>query len=681
MLIFNRKKEKKVFKINKKINIFSKYGIVHRKTRGMSFERVKFVYLDCVCAFDIETTRLSNNNSVMYSWQFSINSEYVIVGRTWQEYEEFLEYINFCLSVKTRLIVLVHNLAYEFQFLKGIFKFNSDDVFCLDSRKPLRALYKKIEYRCSYLHSNMSLKEYLKRFNAEFLKIDGDLFDYSKKRFSNTRLTELEYNYIINDVLDLPNAYRKEMLLDNDDVYTVPLTFTGYVRRDIKEEMKKLDRSYINKQLNSLEVIELLQECFRGGNTHANRFYSDEILEDVKSFDKSSSYPSVILYKKYPVTRFEESKDLSIENFMRLIYFKNMAVIVRVALLNVKLKNDKTGCPYLAKAKCHHIKEGVFDNGRILKCSECSTALTDVDFKIINNMYDFSMIIEKIFIAKKDYLPQVLRSKVLEYYRKKTELKNVRGKEHEYFRSKQKINSIYGMCVQNVLKDVIIFNGLDYSIKEDLTKEELLKRNNRKAFLNYAWGVYVTAYAREELQKAIDFVGNDFVYTDTDSVKFKGVHDFSILNREILKDCEKFNAIAYDVEKNAHYLGIFELDGVYKKFKTLGAKKYAYIDENDKLHITVSGVNKKIAPIELKNDIKNFKKGFIFHKAGGTTSYYNDIEYGKSILYTYKRKKLFIISNVCITDSTYKLDITEEYEKILSDEKYWLKMFDINNIL
>lgn len=42
-----------------------------------------------------------------------------------------------------------------------------------------------------------------------------------------------------------------------------------------------------------------------------------------------------------------------------------------------------------------------------------------------------------------------------------------------------------------------------------------------------------------------------------------------------------------------HRLGIFDDDGQYKKFKTLGAKKYCYVNNDDELHMTVSGVRKK----------------------------------------------------------------------------------------
>ena len=49
-------------------------------------------YADCICAFDIETTRLKElEQSYMYVWQFCIDypdgSDIVIIGRTWREFK------------------------------------------------------------------------------------------------------------------------------------------------------------------------------------------------------------------------------------------------------------------------------------------------------------------------------------------------------------------------------------------------------------------------------------------------------------------------------------------------------------------------------------------------------------------------------------------------------------------
>lgn len=67
---------------------------------------------------------------------------------------------------------------------------------------------------------------------------------------------------------------------------------------------------------------------------------------------------------------------------------------------------------------------------------------------------------------------------------------------------KAKFNSIYGMCVTNNIRDEVIFdNNLGWDEKE-LTNEKIiaeLENEYKRPFLSYAYGIYVTAYARRNL--------------------------------------------------------------------------------------------------------------------------------------------------------------------------------------
>ena len=163
-----------------------------------------------------------------------------------------------------------------------------------------------------------------------------------------------------------------------------------------------------------------------------------------------------------------------------------------------------------------------------------------------------------------------------------------------------------------------------------------------------------------ELEKGLHAIPyEDFIYCDTDSIKCIGEHQeaFKRLNEQYINE----DRSALDPAGRRHYLGIFEYEGEYKTFKTLGAKKYAYEDEKG-LHVTISGVNKKLGAQEL-GSIENFKPGFIFRKAGGTESRYNDDPEIKEV--TIQGHKLKITSNVAIIPSTYHLGITAEYSQLL----------------
>ena len=62
------------------------------------------------------------------------------------------------------------------------------------------------EFRCSYLHSNMSLEVFLEKMGVEDLKQSGEEFDYSKIRYPWTPLSDQEMKYIVNDVKGLVEA-------------------------------------------------------------------------------------------------------------------------------------------------------------------------------------------------------------------------------------------------------------------------------------------------------------------------------------------------------------------------------------------------------------------------------------------------------------------------------------------
>ena len=286
-----------------KYDHFVNYDLVE-KSRGNQGGAGRKRYIDLIAAFDIEVTNVPEiEQAFMYIWQVSINAEVLIIGRTWNEFLLFLSKICDHLKENEYIIFFVHNLSYEFQFLRGVYDFDETEVMCIRSRKILKCeMLHHIEFRCSYLHSNMSLKEFCKKMNAKHGKLAGDL-DYSVYRDSNTVLTDQELAYCYNDVLGLCEAIQYEMQQDGDTLHTIPLTSTGYVRRDIKEVMLPMAHSIIQPILYDIKVYKLLRLAFRGGNTHANRYFAKYIIENVKSADRSSSYPDVQINCKYPMSK------------------------------------------------------------------------------------------------------------------------------------------------------------------------------------------------------------------------------------------------------------------------------------------------------------------------------------------------------------------------------------------
>ena len=673
-------------------------------------------YINIISGFDIETTRLENDNAIMYIWQwsfFDLDTEAHIVtiyGRTWDEYRETCNKIAAYVGTVKKdnpcyMVRLVHNLSYEYQFLSGIYDYTDKDVFALDRRKVARAdSYGCIEDRCTFIHSNQSLDKYAKTWGAVHQKLSGITFDYTKTRYPWTPMSNEELAYCEHDVLSVCESYINEMKHYNDTVYSVPLTATGYVRRDAKTAWGQLPYSARREWVvPDLETYTELRDAFRGGNTHANRYAVNPddlppmIHYNVLSCDKSSCYPEQMCNRPMPLGKWTKRAGLFKESEIWKYRKYNRACLFRARFENIRLKNRFWGCPYISKDKCYNLRKmtarqiekkrdtGEFicwlDNGRILEASRIDICLTDIDLEIIKSEYEWDeLLIFDLKVCRYQKLPKPFVDLIHLYYTRKTELKGVEGKERDYAESKAKINSLYGMCAQKTVHDTIVYmDSENPSLEEplfdtaDADAEAQIQGAIRNGFLPYSVGVWVTAWARYSLEKAIKLIhdtpGALFLYADTDSVKYTGNVDFSALNAEILAASKESGSFATDRKGHTHYMGVFEQDGQYKRFATMGAKKYIYEDEKG-VHVTVAGLVKysegvEISALELqeKGGFSAFRGGTTFIKAGGLEALYNDSKDNGTI--TIDGHTLKITRNVCLCPSTYTLGETDEYSKIL----------------
>lgn len=217
-------------------------GILHTfpvLTRKRTKHGKKPDLLDCVCAFDIESTNIDSiEQAVMYIWQFQIDQELTVFGRTWKEFEDLIHKLIKALPEGCNLVVYVHNLSYEFCWLKGIYEFRPEEVFAVQRRKVLRAdMYDRIEFRCSYKLSNMNLADFTKRYQVKHQKLQD--YDYRIPLYPWSPMTVEQLRYCQNDVLGLVEAVRRLLIWEGDNLITVPLTSTGFVRRECKKIMRE----------------------------------------------------------------------------------------------------------------------------------------------------------------------------------------------------------------------------------------------------------------------------------------------------------------------------------------------------------------------------------------------------------------------------------------------------------
>lgn len=518
----------------------------------------------------------------MYIWMFSIN-DVVYYGRTWEEFDEFLFKLN-SYNVNKK-IVFVHNLSFEFQYLKSVF--NLTNVLARKKHKVMKCDLEKynIEFRCSYMMSNCALKFLPKIFNLSVEKKVGDL-DYTKMRTAVTKLTEKELGYCEYDCLVVYYYIMRE-LETYERVDKIPLTSTGHVRRELKELVAK-DWDYkrqVKKSINvNPHIYNLLTRAFAGGYTHSNWIYTDEILRNIDSWDFTSSYPYILVSHKFPSTEFQECH-ITTEKQM----LKNFAYILIVEFENIKSKYYNN---FISSSKCDEIINGNFDNGRVMSADKLTITITDVDFYFILQSHEFTKYtIKESYFSRYDYLPKQFIEFVLEKYVNKTKYKNVEGKEVEYAKEKNKFNSLYGMSVTNMIHDEVLYDSVNDWYERALENKEIVEKlaeEKKKSFLSFGYGVWVTAFARSNLLKNVIKLDEYVVYCDTDSMKLKEGYDKKVIDdyndfvirklhfvsEKLQIDFDKF--APYDIKGEKRILGVFDNDGNYDEFITQGAKKYAY---------------------------------------------------------------------------------------------------------
>lgn len=395
-------------------------------------------YADVIATFDIETTNLDDiKQSVLWHWQVCIDG-FILVGRTWEEFKEALVKIDQSLPKGLTFVFMVHNLSFEWQFLRGIYDFSPEEVFCLTGRKIAKcSMGDRFEFRCSYILTNYSLRQFLESMEVEHQKTE---LDYSKTRFSWTPIDSETLRYCVVDVLGLYEALRKFYKLNKVNTASCPLTSTSFVRKDFKREMRKGGFiPLVQECAPSYDVYLMIRRAFRGGNTHANRIYTGKILEGITSYDRASSYPDTLVNFPYPIKPFvldrvTDIKDL-LEGFPYLLY---------IDFENVRLKDPFYGCPYLSIHKLYNLQGAINDNGRLIQARRFQTTVTSVDLRIMEFQYQWDRAtIIKAYRSEYGLLPEAVKKVTMDYYKKKTEWKGVDGYEIEYGRAKARLNSIY----------------------------------------------------------------------------------------------------------------------------------------------------------------------------------------------------------------------------------------------
>ena len=671
---------------------------------------VKYYY-NIECGFDIETSSVTLDGdkkfAFMYEWTFGISDkEHICYGRTWEEFLEFCQFLQDELGLDENniLVVYIHNMGYEFQFMRKYF--NWLNVFAVDDRKPIRALSSfGIEFRDSYILSGYSLAKLADNLvSHKIKKLAGDL-DYKLCRLPDTPLSQKELAYCNNDV-EIILYYINEQIKQYDNITKIPMTNTGRVRKFVRDKCYHTSKTHKNdsrgKNQRYKELMEelvltkdeytMLKRCFMGGFTHASMLHSGELLENVSSIDFTSSYPAVMLSEKFPMSKpkHENLKEISFTDLLADSE-KGLMFDVRFNNLHSKLTHET----YLSESKCWGLEKPIINNGRVFSADVAITTMTDIDFRIMQKCYSWDSVqVSNCYSFYMTYLPRPIILAICELYGNKTTLKGVKGKEVEYLVSKGMLNSVYGMCVTDIVRNTIEYTDSWHitPFTEDDIIEQVEKYNSsRNRFLYYPWGVWVTAYARRNLWTGILNIGDDYVYSDTDSIKMLNYEnhlpyinwynqmienklkamckarniDFALMKPKTIKGVEKL-------------IGVWDYEGTYTHFKTLGAKRYLVRHDDGSMEITVAGLSKQRGVEYLLEICDNdYSKVFdMFNddlfipasETGKNTHTYIDDEMTAEVTdYKGYSATVTALSGVHLSECEFTLSISSQYSKFLEN--------------
>lgn len=561
--------------------------------------------------------------SCVYIWMFGVEDT-IYYGREWNEFPEFLAMIKedaYLKNEKEKLYIYIHNFSYEFEFLLN-FDWEFDNVFARKMRKPMKADFDIFQFRCSYMLTNLSLESWGKQLGVQKLK--GQL-DYIILRSPKTPLFDYELEYCEEDIHVMLVGLKKYREKYNH-IKSIPLTSTGEVRKVVRKMYHK-NVTYLKRITKMLPRTEndykISKAVFGGGDTHANVQNVEVVQYNADGRDECSAYPFFMCVGSYPTTRFMKTKEVSFD-FKKFCY---------IFFLHIKDARLKYKISYLARSRCISVSGGSYDNGRIVNADDIYLYCTEYDLKFIRYFYAGKYEVLEVRKAVKGHLDKQYVNYILDLFNDKTTLKGVAGMEDLYMQQKAYLNSLYGMMVTDIVMPEITFKNNEWSAVGQLHQPiqkflDDLQEKWYKNILSYNHGIYVTSQARAGLWRAItamiDAGGEeDILYYDTDSLKmtnsekYTGVWDMLNEERiEMIREAAKRYDIPIErfmpLKKNGKpsILGQWEYDGHYDEFLTLGAKKYCYREDGE-LHITVSGVPKSAVKC-LKNDINNFKDGFIF---------------------------------------------------------------------
>ena len=626
----------------------------------------------------------------VYQWCFSYpkdnESRYLVYGRKPSELTEALErvrYINGC-DDNNHIILFCHNLSYDYTYIHNwlIDQYKTmGELLAVGAHRIISWTINGLEFRDSLKLSQKSLAKWGEDLGIRHKKLVGEI-DYNITRYQNTPLTRSDWRYMFRDVVSLDECIQGQLDYWGDTLKTIPLTLTGYVRREGRKEFRKdknNSKYFRSKELTG-DLYRFVRSEFSGGITHGNRNHIDKTvrIEDLKRLVKSqypdidtskwiikhrdfvSHYPSQQVCNYAPGGKFNLFYDYEQSEGRHTLYVEDLqkqdrAFLAAIWISNLHIRKGVT-LPYAQESKILAGRKDkldlITDNGRVLHMLKGSSIIVvnELDLKWLVKQYTFDYKILTVYTAERTPYPAYIKDLAKRFFydkclykKQEKEAKKKYGSNSPEYReahtrlqiSKAMLNAIYGMTATDPVRIAYTEEEDGTWTKEVLEDGDIEKRlskyfNNRNNFLNYEFGCWCTAEARDQLLQFVELIGYEFfLYADTDSIFYISTPEIEArieAENARLKSLDDTIGGYIDVDGDRYYFNQFEdEEEEIIEFRFLHAKCYAYVTSDGELHTTIAGVPEvsgDVTRVEELGSIDELRPGKTFYSCGGTMTKY-----------------------------------------------------------
>ena len=428
----------------------------------------------------------------MYIWQFYSESTGLVMGHYWMEFVRLLQRIHEHYgAVNPRFIIYVHNLPFEMSFFLDQLAAAGyiGKIFATAAHKPICYTLDDlcIEFRCSYKLTNKGLAKYLEDMHTGYEKMTGDL-DYRIQRTPKSILDpDTELAYCAADVIGLYYALQADLKQTGDTVASVPLTSTGYVRRELRKVIAD-DKNYqclLKRSALDWKRYKLVKQLAKGGDTLASASQLiGKVQHNIGSYDFVSSYPAQLMTKKYPMGKLGYEGSGAKIDLDYIHYIRNVGryFILQCVVYNLEVKEKMLPIPCITRSKDYFTENELVYNGRLLRADRAGLAFDMISFELFERQYKWDKIVfGDVYSCEYDYLPEKIRNFVYQYFEGKCKLADERKKYKKYSPEwnaitldyniyKGMLNGIFGMLYTDCLK-----GDNSYDFNRQVWDEELPK--------------------------------------------------------------------------------------------------------------------------------------------------------------------------------------------------------------